>query len=84
MATVLFTPQAQKQAGALPRRIRARLLAVVERLEDWPDVSGAKPLSGNLAGFYRIRTGDYRLQFRIEGDKVIVVKVGHRDRFYED
>ncbi len=25
-----------------------------------------------------------RLQFRIEGDQVIVVKVGHRDGFYDD
>jgi mRNA-degrading endonuclease RelE of RelBE toxin-antitoxin system len=49
----------------------------------WPTVSGAKPLTGKLAGHYRIRTGDYRLQFRVEGERVIVEKVGHRDRFYE-
>lgn len=84
MATVTFTPEAAEQAAQLPKPIRARLLALVERLEKWPAVSGAKPLRGDLAGFYRIRTGDYRLQFRVEEDNVIVVKVGHRDRFYED
>jgi mRNA-degrading endonuclease RelE of RelBE toxin-antitoxin system len=47
-------------------------------------VSGAKPLSGPLAGHYRLRTGDYHLQFRAEGENVIVEKIGHRDRFYED
>ncbi len=50
----------------------------------WPDVSGAKPLRGKLAGWYRVRTGDYRVQFRVEGAMVIVEKIGHRDRFYED
>ncbi len=84
MAAVKFTPDAWRQTKALPRTVRGRLLALVERLEKWPEVSGAKALTGNLAGFYRIRTGDYRLQFRVEGDEVIVVKVGHRDRFYED
>ncbi len=33
------------------------------RLESWPQVSGVKRLTGNLAGKYRLRTGDYRLQF---------------------
>ena len=30
------------------------------------------------------RTGDYRVQFRIEENRLVVVKVGQRDRFYED
>jgi mRNA-degrading endonuclease RelE of RelBE toxin-antitoxin system len=29
-----------------------------------------------------MRTGDFRLQFRVEGETVIVEKIGHRDRFY--
>lgn len=44
----------------------------------------AKPLRGEFAGHYRLRTGDYRLQFRVEGDLVIIEKVGHRDGFYEE
>jgi len=84
MAKVTFTPEAWEQAQELPRPIRARLVKLVERLEAWPNVSGAKPLRGDLAGQYRMRTGDYRVQFRVEGDRVIVVKVGHRDSFYED
>jgi mRNA-degrading endonuclease RelE of RelBE toxin-antitoxin system len=54
------------------------------RLADWPQVSGARPLTGNLAGHYRLRTGDYRLQFRIEAGQVWVEQVGHRDGFYDD
>jgi len=83
MATVTFTPEAWKQAQGLPRSIRTRLLNLTDRLEHWPNVSGAKPLRGKLAGHYRLCTGDYRVQFRVEGEEVIVLKVGHRDRFYE-
>ncbi len=28
----------------------------------------------------RIRTGDYRMQFRVEGEEVRIEKIGHRDR----
>ena len=50
-----------------------------ERLEDWPKVSGVKHLSVDLTGWCRLRTGDYRLPFRVEDDKIIVDKMnGHR------
>jgi mRNA-degrading endonuclease RelE of RelBE toxin-antitoxin system len=41
-------------------------------------------LSAGLAGRYRLRTGDYRVQFHVTGDIVAVEKIGHRDGFYED
>lgn len=84
MVAVILTPEARRQAEKLPMPIFVRMSKLVERLGDWPRVSGAKPLSGKLAGRFRLRTGDYRLQFRVEGDKIIVEKIGHRDRFYED
>jgi mRNA-degrading endonuclease RelE of RelBE toxin-antitoxin system len=68
----------------LPKAIRLRLLEVVQRLEKWPHVSGAKPLRGSLARHFRIRTGDYRVQFRLDRDTIVIEKVGHRDRFYEE
>ena len=84
MATVTITPTALAEVAALDAPIHVRVLKLLERLEKWPEVSGAKPLSGKLAGRYRLRTGDYRVQFRVVSDMVIVEKVGHRDRFYED
>lgn len=94
MAMVLLTPEAQSQFSALPKAVRARLTKVFMRMADWPDVSGAKPLRGDLAGHYRVRTGDYRVQFRVKSiqvtngtsqpDTVLVEKVGHRDGFYDE
>jgi mRNA interferase RelE/StbE len=83
MATVTLTPKALKEVEALPKPIKARLAGIILRLNKWPDVSGAKPLRGELAGWYRVRTGDYRVRFRVEGKTVIIDHVGHRSTFYE-
>ena len=84
MANVDVTPEATQQLERLDNPIHARVLKLLVRLERWPDVSGAKPLRGELAGQYRLRTGDYRVQFRVAGDVVTVEKIGHRDGFYEE
>ena len=84
MAVVRLTADAVDQFTTLPRVIRERVQRVLNRLEKWPAVSGAKPLSGNLAGWYRLRTGDYRIRFRVEGELVIVEKIGHRKDVYDD
>ena len=48
---------------------------LVERLRQWPNVSGVKHLRGDLAGKHRLRTGDYRLQFRVaETRKLLKVR----------
>ena len=83
MPVVVYTPQAAGQLDELPASIQARIGKIVVRLANWPAVSGAKPLRAELAGYFRIRTGDYRLQFRVAGDQVIIERVGHRDGFYE-
>lgn len=84
MAKVETTPEALAQAMELREPIYSRVMAVVERLENWPAVSGAKPLRHGLSGHYRIRTGDYRVQFRVVSGTVIVERIGHRDGFYGD
>ena len=85
MATVLITPEAQAEYDALPVVIRARVGDVLVRLAGWPNVSGAKPLRGGLAGNYRIRTGAYRVVFRpsADGEQVSVWKIGHRGGVYD-
>lgn len=55
-----------------------------ERLSLWPGVSGIKALKHELAGRHRLRVGDYRAQFYVLNDVVLVEKIGHRKRFYED
>ncbi len=83
MPNVTLEQGAAKQLGELPKPIKSRVVELLVRLADWPNLSGIKPLRGNLAGHYRLRTGDYRLQFRIVAEQVVIERVGHRDGFYE-
>ena len=80
---VVLTKDAEADFVALPATIQARVVAILERLAAWPNVSGAKPLRGELKGHYRIRTGDWRVIFRVEQD-VIVVRIAHRTKVYAD
>jgi mRNA interferase RelE/StbE len=83
VATVKLTEEAGEQINALPQPIRRRLLDIYGRLAKWPNVSGAKPLRGKLAGNYRVRTGDYRIIFKIKGGEVIIWKIGYRGDIYD-
>jgi len=80
---VTLTADAKADFRGLPATIQARVVSVMERLTGWPSVSGAKPMRGELKGYYRIRTGDWRVLFRVEGD-VIVVRIAHRSTVYDD
>ena len=63
------------------KRIRR---AIEERLGKNP-IEYGKPLQYSLKGCRRLRVGDYRVIYRIEDDKtVLIVKIGHRRDVYED
>ena len=81
---VRLTDSSRQAMMDLDEPMLTRVTRILERLGDWPVVSGAKPLTGPLAGHFRIRTGDYRVQFHVTGQAVIVEKIGHRDGFYGD
>ncbi|MGW8257309.1 MAG: type II toxin-antitoxin system RelE family toxin [Thermoguttaceae bacterium] len=82
MPKVTLTQRAADDIEQLSNPIHGRVLKLLVKLEQWPNISGAKPLRGELKGHYRLRTGDYRIQFHVSGDIVIVEKIGHRDGFY--
>ena len=84
MMDVELLPDAADELQNLPPVIQSRVAGVLGRLRNWPAVSGAKPLRHGLAGCFRIRTGDYRVQFHLRGKVVVVEKIGHRDGFYEE
>jgi mRNA-degrading endonuclease RelE of RelBE toxin-antitoxin system len=81
---VELTAEAVSQLGKLPSAIVGRVDAVVSRLRDWPSVSGVKRLTGDLKGSFRIRTGDYRVVFRVDGPRIVIWRIANRRDVYED
>jgi len=85
--SVRFHPGVENDLKQLGTAEARRILKVVrERIaEGEPDKLG-KPLRGVLAGCRRIRTGDVRIVYRIQGTEIVVVLcVGARrdDEVYE-
>ena len=81
---VRIMPKALHDLGKLHEPILTRVNAIIERLVNWPDVSGAKPLRGELKGSFRVRTGDWRIIFRVTGDILMITSITNRRDAYED
>jgi mRNA interferase RelE/StbE len=71
----------------LPRitvKMRERIRRAIEsRLVTAPQEYGL-PLRKSLSGYWKLRVGDYRVVFKIEGEIVYVLGVRHRKNIYED
>jgi mRNA-degrading endonuclease RelE of RelBE toxin-antitoxin system len=84
MANVVLTPAAQEQMNRLPGGMLRRINDILFRLEKWPEVSGAKPMRKELVGNFRIRSGAWRVVFRVKGETVIVWQIDNRRDVYDD
>jgi len=56
--------------------------AIEEKLTAHPEVFG-KPIRRSLKGYRKLRVGDHRIIYRIEGKKVKIFYIGHRSIVYE-
>jgi mRNA interferase RelE/StbE len=85
MHDVLVGSEARAEFLSLPIAIQKRAQGVFERLAEWPQVSGAKPMKHGLKGAFRIRTGDWRVLFTVNDSskQVIVFRIAHRREVYE-
>ncbi len=65
-------------------KIRERIRRAVEsRLMTAPQDYGL-PLRKSLGGYWKLRVGDYRVVFKIEGEVVYILGIRHRKNIYED
>ena len=82
---VEFTTAAQRDFRKLPTPARKRVQGVIELLKETPRPPKAKLLKGKLHGFYRVRTGPYRVIYMVEEDRLVVciVRIGGRKDVYQ-
>lgn len=81
--TVQLLPAAVRAIRKLPPEARTRVAAAIELLGDDPRPPAAKKLTGRPE--WRVRTGDYRVLYRIEDSvlTIVIVHAGHRREVYE-
>ena len=73
-----------KDIPALSKEWQKRVRqAIEERLVSHPEIYG-KPLRRSLRGYRKLRVGDYRVIFRIEGSRVKIFIIQHQSRVYDE
>jgi mRNA interferase RelE/StbE len=82
MYAVELLASAAKALSRLDRSVQVRIARRIDRLAKDPR-AGAFKLPGN-DDVWRVRIGDYRILYRIEDDRlvVLVIRIGHRREVY--
>jgi mRNA interferase RelE/StbE len=79
---VELLPSAAKALGKLERRDQVRIGRRIDRLAHEPRRDAVKLIGAN--DIWRVRIGDYRVLFRIEDDRIVVlvIRIAHRREVY--
>lgn len=82
--TVIFHPAVKNDAAAISKAIRDRIKsAIATRLTSEPAMYG-KPLRGTLAGYWKLRVGDWHVVYAIYGTEVVVFAIKHRSQVHDE
>lgn len=83
--TIEFSERADKQLRKLDKSITRRIIDELTSIrESGHQRSRGKALTGNLAGLWRYRVGDYRIVCKIRDGHllILVIDVNHRSKIY--
>lgn len=69
---------------ALPKTMRVLIKQAIEERLMVDPISFGKPLRYSLKGLRRLRVGDYRVLYHVNGKIVTIVAIKHRKDVYED
>jgi mRNA interferase RelE/StbE len=78
---VEFKPRALKELKRLPAAENNRIVAKVEALQN--DLEGDVKRLTNFTPEYRLRVGNYRVLFEVEGAKAVIYRIRHRKDAYK-
>ena len=76
-----YGPSALDDLDALPERERLQVLRKIERLEHGL-VGNIKHLHAAEAA-YRLRSGDFRILFDVDGRVIVIRRIGNRKDIYD-
>ncbi len=81
---ISLAPPAARQLRKFDAQVRRRIQAALELLAAEPRPPAATRLVGG-SGEWRVRTGDYRIVYEIEDDRllILVLRLGHRREIYQ-
>jgi mRNA interferase RelE/StbE len=83
MATIEWSQEAIRDLERLDRQVMRRIL----RKLDWFSENFVRvvpeSLAGEFEGTYKLRVGDWRVIYTVEGEVVRIWSIGHRKEIYK-
>lgn len=74
MAVIEITPHAARQLRKIrPPADKEKVASAIESLGTWPECSNVKAMKNGDG--YRLRTGDWRIVFTVQGGRPLVVRI---------
>lgn len=77
-----FDSKAIEDLKGMPAKVQSQILKKINWLGLNFEQVQPKGLTENLAGFYKLRVGDYRVLYEIDPELEVIARVGHRREIY--
>lgn len=77
--------KSQKNFEKIPQNVKKIIKEAIEKKLTTNPLEVGKPLRYDLKGYRRLRVGDYRVIYRVDQEKVVVIiiEIDHRKDVYE-
>lgn len=78
---LVYTQRAIRDVRKLEGPIKLRIGKALLRFQEKP-IHYAEKITDPKLGSYRFRIGDYRVIFDLEGEDIVILRIGHRRDIY--
>ncbi len=82
MYKIILTQRALKDLERIDKETQRRIAVKLKEYANNPLIHAKKLVSPKI-GEYRLRIGDYRVIFDIEGENIVILRIGHRKSIYK-
>ena len=79
---ILISPKLLKKLQKMDKNTKERIVEALSEIVKDPE--RYKPLRYELKGLRSARVGKWRIIYRIEGEKIIILSIGHRSKVYDE
>ena len=80
---VRYHPLVRKDLSTINTTIKARIKNAIERRLMVDPIKYGDPLRKTLKGYRKVRVGDYRIVYKIEGEYIYILGIRHRKEIYK-
>ncbi len=77
-----YHPEVTRDIVGFPQNIKNRIRKAIEERLILDPLKFGEPLRRSLSGLRKLRIGDYRVIYKIQGPAVLILKIGHRKEVY--